>query len=181
MKEIRFGDLSFVPSISREEIAQIVARVAGEINRDYAGREPLFLVILNGAFMFASDLLKEIDLKCTMSCVKLSSYEGGTQSTGKVRQLMGLNSDITGKDIIVVEDIVDTGLSMHGLIPQLMERGAASVEICTFVHKPEALQYPDAKPKYVGMNIPNRFIIGYGLDIDEYARNLPEVYELKKD
>lgn len=181
MKEVQYGDLTFVPAIGREEIAQAVARVAAEINRDYAGREPLFLVILNGAFMFASDLLKEIDLKCTMSCVKLSSYEGGTQSTGKVRQLMGLNTDITGMDIIIVEDIVDTGLSMHGLIPQLKERGAASVEICTFVHKPEALKHLDAKPKYVGMNIPNRFIVGYGLDYEEYGRNLPEVYELKKD
>jgi len=178
MKQVQFGDLTFVPSIGKEEIARAVSDVAGRINRDYAGREPLFLVILNGAFMFASDLLKQIDLRCTVSCVKLSSYSG-TSSTGEVRELMGLTTDITGRDIIIVEDIVDTGLTMHGLIPQLKAKGAASVEICTFVHKPEALQYPDARPRYIGLSIPNRFIIGYGLDIDEYARNLPEVYELK--
>ena len=179
MKKVQFGELTFVPSISCEQIAEAVKAVAERINTDYAGKEPVFLVVLNGAFMFASDLLKNVDLTCTVSFIKLASYSG-TQSTGDVREVMGLDTDLHGKDVIIVEDIVDSGLTMHGLLPQIKERGAASVEICAFVHKPEMLQFADAKPKYVGMNIPKRFIIGYGLDIDGKARNLPEVYELAK-
>lgn len=179
MKEVVFGERTFVPSISAEEIAKAVSRVAERINEDYAGRKPVFLIVLNGAFMFAADLLRQVTLDCTISCIKLSSYHGGLSSSGEVKELMGLDADLTGKDVIIVEDIVDTGLTMHGLIPQIKERGAASVEVCSFVHKPEMLRYEDARPKYIGLNIPNRFIIGYGLDVDEYARNLPEVYELK--
>jgi len=171
--------MTFVPSISKVEIAAAVKRVAGELNTDYAGREPIFLVVLNGAFMFASDLAKELDLRCVFSFIKLASYEG-TASTQNVRSLIGLKEDLHGKDVVVVEDIVDTGLTMHQLKAQLKDMGAASVEVCAIVQKPEALQYPDAQPKYVGLSIPNRFIIGYGLDLDGYARNLPEIYELKK-
>jgi hypoxanthine phosphoribosyltransferase len=176
--EVQYGPRRFVPSIGREEIAQAVKHVAEELNRDYAGKEPIFLVVLNGAFMFASDLLKEVDFECMVSFVKLSSYEG-TSSTGKVKELIGLNMDVRGKDIIIVEDIVESGLTIHNVIAQLKRLGAASVEVCSFVHKPMKLQYEDAKPKYLGMAIKDRFIIGYGLDIDGYARNLPEVYELK--
>ena len=180
MKEVVFGGRRFVLSVDKNEIAQAVSHVAAELNADYKDREPLFLVVLNGAFMFASDLLKKVNLRCTVSFVKLSSYSG-MASTQNVRELIGLNEDLAGKDVIVVEDIVDTGLTMHGMIATLKEKGAASVEVCSFVHKPEALKYEDARPKYIGMNIPNRFIIGYGLDLDGLARNLPEIYELAKD
>lgn len=180
-KEVQYGDLCFRRYLDADTIAHAVHEVAEQLNRDYQGKTPLFLLVLNGAFMFASDLMKQISFECTMSCVKLSSYQGGLQSTGKVRELMGLNEDIHGKDIIIVEDIVDTGTTMHHLIPQLKEKGATSVEVCTFLLKPAALKHEDARPKYAAVEIPNKFIIGYGLDIEEQARNLPEVYELKKD
>lgn len=179
MKQVQYGERMFVPSISADQIAEAVKAVAERINTDYAGRTPVFLIVLNGAFMFASDLLKQVNLPCTTTFIKLASYSG-TASLGKVREVMGLDADLEGKDVIIVEDIVDSGLTMHGLLPQVKERGAASVEICSFVFKPEMLQYEDARPKYVGMNIPKRFIIGYGLDVDGLGRNLPEVYELKQ-
>lgn len=177
--EVIVGDKTFVPLISAAEIEQVVSAVAERLNSDYADKQPMFVVILNGAFMFAADLLKHFRLPCTMSCVKLSSYEGGLSTTGNVRQVMGLRESLEGKDVIIVEDIVDTGTTMHNLIPQLLEKGARSVEVCTFLFKPEALLHEDARPKYVAKEIGNRFIIGYGLDYDEYARNLPEVYVLK--
>ena len=147
MKEVQFGELTFVPSITEEQIAAAVSRVANRINADYAGRKPMFMIVLNGAFMFAADLLRQVTLDCTVCCIKLSSYHGGLASSGEVKELMGVDADLTGKDVIIVEDIVDTGLTMHGLIPQIKSRGAASVEVCAFVHKPEMLRYEDAKPK----------------------------------
>ncbi len=178
MKErVTYGARTFVPAINKEEIAAAVKHVAEELNRDYAGKEPVFLVVLNGAFMFAADLVREVTFDNLISFVKLASYSG-TQSTGKVKELIGLEIDVHGKDVIIVEDIVESGLTMHRVMQQLREWGAASVQICTFVHKAMKLEYEDARPKYIGMNIPDRFIIGYGLDIDGHARNLSEVYEL---
>ena len=175
--EVQYGPRRFVPSIGREEIALAVKHVAEQLNNDYAGKEPVFLVVLNGAFMFASDLMKEVNFDCQVSFVKLSSYEG-TSSTGNLKQLIGLGIDVQGKDVIIIEDIVESGLTMHHTLELLKQQGAASVEICAFVHKPMKLQYEDARPKYVGKLIKDSFIIGYGLDIDGFARNLPEVYEL---
>ena len=177
-EEVRYGSRTFVPAITRNEIREAVIQVADRLNKDYAGKDPIFLVVLNGAFMFAADLLKEIEFDCKISVVKMSSY-AGTESTGEIKQLLGIGEDVKDKDIIIVEDIVESGLTMHHVLKQLHEMGAASVEICAFVHKPMKLQYEDARPKYIGMNIKDRFIIGYGLDIDGYARNLPEVYELE--
>ena len=177
-EEIRYGARTFVPAITRNEIREAVIRVADRLNKDYVGREPIFLVVLNGAFMFAADLVKEVEFECQISFVKLSSY-AGTESTGKVKELIGIEVDVKDRDVIIVEDIVESGLTMHRVLEQLRELGAASVEICAFVHKPMKLQFEDARPKYIGMNIKDRFIIGYGLDIDGYARNLPEVYELE--
>lgn len=178
-KEIQVLDKTFVSALSEAEIAAAVDKVADQIQRDYEGKNPLFLMVLNGSFMFASDLLKRVTIPATMASIKLSSYEGMLTS-GKVREVIGLTEDIKGRHIVIIEDIVDTGTTMHGLIPDLKARGAASVEICTFLHKPEALIFEDAKPKYIGFEINNLFVIGYGLDYDGYARNLPEVYVLKK-
>ena len=178
-EEVHYGKRTFVPSITRNEIHEAVIHLADRLNKDYAGREPIFLVVLNGAFMFASDLLKEIEFDCIVSFVKLSSY-AGTESTGNVKELIGVEVDVRDRDVIIVEDIVESGLTMHRVLQQLKEWGAASAEICAFVHKPMKLQYEDARPKYVGINIKDRFIIGYGLDMDGYARNLPEVYELEQ-
>lgn len=179
MKEIQVLDKTFVSAISEAEIAAAVDKVAAQITRDYEDKNPLFLIILNGAIMFASDVLKHVTIPATVSSMKLSSYEG-MLTTGKVREVIGLTEDITNRHIIILEDIVDTGATMHGLIPDLKAKGAASVEICAFLHKPEALIYEDARPKYIGFEINNLFVIGYGLDYDGYARNLPEVYVIKK-
>ena len=176
-EEVRYGGRTFVPSIPKDEIHEAVVRLADQLSRDYAGKEPVFLVMLNGAFMFASDLVKEVDLDCIVSFIKVSSY-AGTESTCEVRDLIGLDVDVRGRDVIIVEDIVESGLTMHQAVDQLRRAGAATVEICAFVHKPMKLIYHDVKPKYIGLNIKDSFIIGYGLDIDGYARNLPEVYEL---
>lgn len=176
---VQVKDKQFRVSIQADELCVAVERVAQQINHDYAGKEPLFLIVLNGAFMFASDLLKSITLPCTMSCVKLSSY-AGLSTTGTVREVIGIGTDLKGKDVIIIEDIVDTGTTMHSLLPQLRNMGVASAEICTLLHKPEALVYDDARPKYIALNIPPDFIIGYGLDYDGYARNLPQIYTLVK-
>ena len=177
-EEVRYGSRTFVPSIPRQEIHEAVIQVADKLNRDYAGKEPVILVVLNGAFMFASDLVKELEFESVISFIKVASYLG-TASTGKLTELMGLEVDIRDRDVIIVEDIVESGLTMHNVVDQLKRAGAATVEICAFVHKPMKLIYHDVKPKYVGLNIKDSFIIGYGLDIDGYARNLPEVYELQ--
>lgn len=179
VKEIQVLDKTFVTALSEAEIAAAVDKVSDQLSRDYAGKNPLFLMVLNGAFMFASDLLKRVTIPATMASIKLSSYDG-MLTTGKVREVIGLTEDIHGRHVVIIEDIVDTGTTMHGLIPDLKARGAASVEICTFLHKPEALIFEDARPKYIGFEINNLFVIGYGLDYDGYARNLPEVYVIKK-
>ena len=177
-EEVRYGSRTFVPSIPSQEIHEAVIHVADRLNRDYAGKDPILLVMLNGAFMFASDLVKELEFECVISFIKVSSY-AGTASTGQVTELIGLDVDVRDRDVIIIEDIVESGLTMHQAVDQLKRAGAATVEICAFVHKPMKLIYHDVKPKYVGLNIKDSFIIGYGLDIDGYARNLPEVYELQ--
>lgn len=179
MKTIQEQGMTFVESISAAQIADAVKQVADQINHDYEGREPLFICVLNGAFIFAADVFRQISLRTRMTFVRLKSYSG-TASTGEVREIVELNEDITGRDIIVIEDIVDTGYSMHYYKQHLLDIGARSVEICTFLFKPTALLCPDAKPKYVGMEIPKEFIIGYGLDLDEYWRNLDAIYTLQK-
>ena len=172
---LEYEGLQFTESISAEEIQKAVARVANEINLDYAGREPLFVCVLNGAFMYTADLLKHITLPCEITFVRMKSYEG-TETTGKVNMLIPLQVDIKGRDVIVVEDIVDTGITMHAFMNELREMGASSVALTSFLYKPTSLRYEDAKPKYFGMEIPPAFIIGYGLDINEKARNLDSIY-----
>jgi len=176
MKEIHLKDKSFRINIDGADILKEVKRVANEINQDLKGRNPLFLVVLNGAFMFASDLMKNIEIDCEISFVKLASYQG-TQSTEKVKELIGLNEDLEGRTVVVVEDIVDTGITMEGIIKDLRTKGVADVRIATLLFKPEAFQ-KDYKVDYIGMDIPNEFIVGYGLDYDGLGRNYQDIYKI---
>ena len=174
METIQVKDKKFVVSISEEEILKQVKRVASEINRDFNASEPLFLAVLNGSFMFMSDLIKKIDFNNELSFVKLASYEG-TTSTGEVRSLIGLNGSIEGRHVIVVEDIVDTGESIEHMMNDLQGRHPASVEVCTLFFKPAS--YRKQIPiKYRAMEIGNEFIVGYGLDYDQLGRSLKDIY-----
>ena len=179
METIRIHDKEFVPSIPAEDILVQVRRVAKEINRDYEGQEPLFLVVLNGSFIFAADLMREITLPADVSFVKLASYQG-TASSGTVREVIGLNTDITGRPIIIVEDIVESGLTMAHMIATLKKQNPKSIDICTLLLKPEKLEV-QLDIKYVAMEIPNDFIVGYGLDYNEHGRNLKDIYTIKEN
>ncbi|MBR4160835.1 MAG: hypoxanthine phosphoribosyltransferase [Bacteroidaceae bacterium] len=179
METIRIHDKEFVPSIPAEDILLQVRRVAKEINRDYEGQEPLFLVVLNGSFIFAADLMREITLAADVSFVKLASYQG-TASSGTVREVIGLNTDITGRPIIIVEDIVESGLTMAHMIATLKRQNPKSIDICTLLLKPEKLEV-QLDIKYVAMEIPNDFIVGYGLDYNEHGRNLKDIYTIKEN
>ena len=172
---VKYEGMEFAESISANEIQEAVNRVAAAINADYAGREPLFVCVLNGAFMYASDLMKRITLPCEITFVRMKSYEG-TETTGKVNMLIPLQVDVKGRDVIVIEDIVDTGITMRAFINNLREMGATSVALTSFLYKPESLRYEEVKPQYYGLAIPPAFIIGYGLDINEKARNLDAIY-----
>jgi len=176
MKEIQLKDKRFAIEISGDDILKQVRRVANEINKDLDGKKPLFLVVLNGAFMFASDLMKNIAVDCEISFVKLSSYQG-TQSTEKVKELIGLNEDLQGRTVVIVEDIVDTGITMEGIIADLQTKGVAETRIATLLFKPQAFQ-KSYKVDYIGMEIPNDFIVGYGLDYDGLGRNFEDIYKI---
>ena len=176
MKVIKLKDKQFSIFISSSEIEKVVQRLAKEMNNDLKGKTPLFLIILNGSFMFAADLLKKINMECETSFVKLASYVG-TESTSEVKQLIGLNEDIKGRTVVIVEDIVDTGITMESLLEQLDWRKPADVKIATLLFKPNAL-IKNLKIDYIGMEIPNDFIIGYGLDYDGFGRNLPDIYKI---
>jgi hypoxanthine phosphoribosyltransferase len=176
MSTIRVHDKEFAPSIPAEEIMQQVRRVAEEINKDYEGQQPLFLVVLNGAFVFAADLMREISVPAEVSFVKLASYEG-TSSTGTVREVIGLNTDITGRPIIIVEDIVESGITMAHMIETLKKQNPKSIDICTLLVKPEKLEVK-LDIRYTAMEIPNDFILGYGLDYDGLGRGLKDIYTI---
>ena len=173
---IQVKDKTFAVSIPQEKIISEVKRVAGEISRDYAGREPVFLAVLNGSFVFAADLLREISLPCEISFVRLASYQG-VSTTGEIREIMGLNIDITGRPVVIVEDIVDTGLTMAHMLETLKKHNPSSVDICTLLLKPGKLQV-DLDIRYCCMQIPNDFIVGYGLDYDGFGRNTKDIYTL---
>jgi hypoxanthine phosphoribosyltransferase len=176
MSKIKIHDKEFTLSIPQEEILNEVKRVAAEINRDYAGKRPLLLGVLNGSFMFVADLMKNLNIECEISFVKLSSYQG-TTTTGAIREVLGLAESIAGRDIIIVEDIVDTGLTMQRMLESLGTRQPASVQIASLFLKPARLQVP-IDVKYSAFTIPDRFIVGYGLDYDGLGRNLPDVYDV---
>lgn len=176
MRETVILDKRFREMITGEAISKRVDELAAQINRDYAGKDVVFIGILNGAFLFAADLFKKIDLKARISFVKLASYEG-TRSSGSIKELIGWNEDIKGMEVVVIEDIVDTGHTLELIVGELKVRKAANVRIATLLFKPDA--YKKTIPvEYVGFSIPNDFVVGYGLDYDGYGRNLPSVYTL---
>jgi hypoxanthine phosphoribosyltransferase len=176
MEKVTIKDKTFAVSISAEELNDAVQKVADRLNEDVKDKNPLFLCILNGAFMFASDLLKKITTPCEISFVKLASYEG-TSTTENVKTLVGLSDNLKGRTVIVVEDIVDTGITMEHIIAMLEEAEVADIKIATLFFKPESFRR-SYNVDYIGMSIPNDFIVGYGLDYDGYGRNLPQIYSL---
>lgn len=173
---ITIHGLSFRPYISREQITARIAELGQEISRDYHGKRPLFLAVLNGAFMFAADLIRACDIDCAISFIRLSSYQG-LSSSGKVKTVIGLQDELKGRHVIIIEDIVDTGQTMSQFIPQLQQMGPASVTIASLLLKTEALEF-DIKVRYTGFEIPTKFVIGYGLDYDGLGRNIPDIYQL---
>lgn len=175
-KIVQVHDRYFEPFINEEAIQKEVSRVAEAMNRDLAEKDPIFLGILNGAFMFASDLYKQLNFPCQITFLKLASYSG-TQSTGSVKQLIGINRDLKDRVVVVLEDIVDTGVTLETIIRQLSGYEPAEILVATLLHKPEAT-VREVKLDYVGMVIPNNFILGYGLDYDGYGRNFREIYQL---
>lgn len=179
MQTIQVKDKSFSLFISEKEILKEVKRIAAQINKDFRGEEPVFLAVLNGSFIFAADLMKEINLPCEISFVKLASYQG-VSTTGQIREVIGLNIDLTDRPVIIVEDIVDTGLTMAHMMEVLKQQNPASIDICTLLLKPGKLQV-DLDIKYCCLEIPNDFIVGYGLDYDGYGRNSRDIFTLVKN
>lgn len=173
---VKVHDKLFEPFIPEAKIQTEVSRIANEMNRDLASKDPIFLGILNGAFMFAGDLYKQLTFPCQITFLKLASYSG-TKSTGTVKQLIGINRDLKDRVVVVLEDIVDTGVTLETIIRQLSGYQPAEISVATFLHKPDAT-VKEVKLDYVGMEIPNDFILGYGLDYDGYGRNFREIYRL---
>lgn len=173
---MKIKDKTFVPYLREEDLQRAIGKIAAAINRDYAGQKPVIVAVLNGAFMFTADLIKKLEVDLEVSFVKVKSYEG-TKSSGEVKQLLGLESSLKGKDVILLEDIVDTGHTVQHLLKMLDEKQAASVSIATLLFKPEALKV-EVDLRYVGFRIPNIFVVGYGLDYDGYGRQHKEIYQL---
>jgi hypoxanthine phosphoribosyltransferase len=174
MNTIQIKDKKFILSIAEDQIQRAVREVGEAINRDLAEKDPLFICVLNGAFMFAGDLMKIVNIPCEITFIKLSSYDG-LYTTGTVKEIIGLNESVVGRNVVIVEDIVDTGLTMERILDSLRAKGANEIRIATFLQKPDALRR-DIQVDYVAMKIPNDFIVGYGLDYDGYGRNLKEIY-----
>ncbi len=176
MKTIKVHDKQFSIFIGSEEIDKSVSQIAEKINNDLKGKNPLFLVVLNGAFIFASDLLKKVNIPCEISFVKLSSYIG-TKTTSVVRELIGLDEVLTGRTVVIIEDIIDTGITMGVTTEKLKKLEASEVYIATLLFKPDAFRM-NYDIDYIGMKIPNDFIVGYGLDYDGHGRNFPDIYKI---
>ena len=176
MANLKVHDKEFVPYINADQIEAEVERVAAEINKDYQGKKPLFIAILNGAFIFAADLLKKINVDAEICFIKLASYKG-VKSTGKVITAIGLDAEIYNRDIIIVEDIVDTGKTLSQFLPTIEHQHPASLKIAALLHKPSATVH-EIKIDYLGFTIPDKFVLGYGLDYDGLGRNIKEIYQL---
>ena len=164
--------------INRDKIAEAVARLAGEIKRDYQGKQPLLIGILKGSFVFMADLIRRLDLPLEVEFIKLSSYGSARESSGKVRVVQGLQTRITGRDVLVVEDIVDTGITISFLLDYLRKKKPASLKLCALTDKPSRRKVP-VSIDYLGFTVPDKFIVGYGIDCDEKFRNLPHIYALE--
>ena len=179
MSRVKINDKTFETSIPEADIKERVKELARQISRDMEGKNPLLLGVLNGSFIFAADLMREMTIPCEVSFVKLASYQGVT-STGKVREVIGINEDLKGRHVIIVEDIVDTGRTMKQMIESLGTRNPASVRVCTLFVKPDKLEEP-INIDYAAFSIPNDFIVGYGLDYDQQGRQLKEIYTLAEE
>ena len=173
---IKVHDKTFEIYLSEDTILKRVKELAAAINNDYAGKRPLFIVILNGSFMFAADVFKYLTIEAEICFIKLASYKG-MKSSGKVVTSIGLEEDLFGKEVIILEDIVDTGKTLHHFLPKLVHQQPKSLRIAALLHKPGATQHP-LTLDYVGFIIPNKFVVGYGLDYDGLGRNLKEIYQL---
>ena len=173
---VKIKDKTFRTSISETEIKARVKAIAQQISKDMEGKKPLFLGVLNGSFIFAADLMREMTIPCEISFVKLASYQG-TTSTGKVKEVLGINEDLSGRTVIIVEDIVESGQTMKRMIESLGTRNPSSVHICTLFFKPDKLQ-EELAIDYVAFRIPDDFIVGYGLDYDQQGRNLRDIYTI---
>jgi len=176
MPPIKLHEKNFDTYLSEETIQEKIKQIAEAINKDYRGKKPLFIAILNGSFMFAADLFKHLTIDAEICFIKLASYKG-MKSSGNIITSIGLDQDLYDRDVIVIEDIVDTGKTLHVFLPQLHHQQPRSFKIAALLHKPEAMQYP-LTIDYVGFNIPNKFVVGYGLDYDGLGRNLKEIYQL---
>ena len=179
MPVIHIHDKQFQPYISQQAIADKIQVIAHALDKDYKGKIPLFIAILNGSFMFASDLFKVLNIPAEICFIKLASYKG-TKSSGHVVTSIGLDIDLFGRDVIILEDIIDTGKTMSEFLPQLFHQQPASLKICALLHKPEATIYPTTVD-YRGFIIPDKFVVGYGLDYDGLGRNIKEIYQLKEE
>lgn len=173
---IKVHDKTFETYLSEDTIQKRVQELAAAINTDYVGKRPMFIAILNGSFMFASDLFKHLTIEAELCFIKLASYKG-LKSSGNVVTSIGLEDDIFNKEIVIVEDIVDTGKTLHNFLPKLEHQQPKSLRIATLLHKSEATEFP-LKLDYIGFDIPNKFVVGYGLDYDGLGRNLKEIYQL---
>ncbi len=177
MPIIQVKDKLFELFIPEQEIVSAIERLAKQITSDMQGKEPVFICVLNGSFMFAADLLKNVNLPCNVSFIRLKSYEG-TCTSAKIKEIHGLVDNIEGRDVVIVEDIIDTGYTIAYLLKQIQEKKPQSVRVAALLFKPAALLL-DIKPDYVALEIPNDFIVGYGLDYDGYGRNLKDIYKIK--
>ncbi len=176
MGRIRVHDKLFDPYLTRKAIEERVDSIARQLNSDYSGKRPLFIAILNGSFVFASDLFKRLHIEAEICFIKLASYKGA-KSTGHVITAIGLDTEVFGRDVVIIEDIVDTGRTLTDFLPQLRHQQPASLKIATLLHKAEATQFP-VPIDYLGFSIPDKFVVGYGLDYDGLGRNIPEIYKL---
>lgn len=177
MSTIQVLDKTFEPYLKEAAIQEKITELAGQLNKDYEGKRPLFLSILNGSFLFTADLFKQITIEAEVSFIKLASYKG-TSSTGNVITAIGLDMNVKDRHIIILEDIIDTGKTLHHYLPQLDSMQPASVKIAVLLNKKEALQYP-VQVDYSCFDIPNKFVVGYGLDYDGLGRNSKDIYQLK--
>jgi hypoxanthine phosphoribosyltransferase len=164
--------------ISRDEIAKAIARLASEIRSDYQGKQPLLIGVLKGSFVFMADLIRQLDLPLDLDFVRLSSYGGARESSGRVRVVQGVKTSIKGRDVLVIEDIVDTGITISFLLDYLKKKKPASLKLCTLTDKPSRRRIP-VPIDYRGFTVPDKFIVGYGLDLDQRFRNLPHIYALE--
>ncbi len=176
MTNITVHDKQFEPWMSANQLAERIAQMAEQINIDYENKKPLFIAILNGSFIFAADLFKQINIEAEICFIKLVSYKG-TKSTGNVITSIGLDESLKDRHVVIIEDIIDTGKTLHEFLPQLYNQQPATVNICSLLHKPDAIKFP-LTIKYLGFAIENKFVLGYGLDYDGLGRNLPEIYKL---